>query len=108
MSMFGKPEWFKQTQVAWGLTPNAWQGWLYAAIWLLVVSIPTIVLFLNSLTVESVIWMAASLVAVTLDLGAILKAMKGEQTDEDVLYIDESETVSEEFATRNYDFHLRR
>ncbi|MBP85214.1 MAG: hypothetical protein CMJ64_00615 [Planctomycetaceae bacterium] len=106
--MFGKPEWFKEKQIGWGLTPICWQGWLYAATWLAVISIPFIALVLNSLVIESFIWMTASLVAITLDTGAVLKAMKRTETEEDVLYIDEGETVSEEFATRNYDFRLRR
>ena len=108
--MFGKPEWFKQTQarIGWGLAPCCWEGWVYAGIWLAVLAIPFLILFWNSLFLESVIWVAASLVAVTLDTGAVRKAMSQERPKDDVLYIDESETVSEEFATRNYDFRLRR
>lgn len=106
--MFGKPEWFKQERIGWGLTPICWQGWLYAAIWLAVVSVPFFVLILNWLVVESLIWLAASLVAARLDVGAVLKPMKTVQPDEDLLYIDDSETVSEELATRHYDFRLRR
>lgn len=106
--MFGKPEWFKQKRIGFSLTPICWQGWLYTATWLAVVLVPFLALFLNSLGIESLIWMTATLGAATLDVKAVLKAMKKMHADEDVLYIDDSETVSEELATRHYDFRLRR
>ena len=43
--------------------------------------------------------------ALVWDVRQILAAMG--PTDEDVLYIDETETLSEQFATRKFDFRLR-
>lgn len=106
--MFGKPEWFKQKQIGWGLTPVSWQGWIYSAVWLSVISLPFLILMRQGLLFESLIWLGASLVAVVVDVRWILKDLKGAAEKEDVLYIDEDETVSEQFATRNFDFRLRR
>ena len=106
--MFGKPEWFKQKQAGWALIPVCRQGWLYLAAILAIVSIPGLLLLWNSLGVESVIWTVASLAATTLDVRAVLRGMPRVEPDEDLLSADERETVSEEIATRNYDFRLRR
>ena len=31
--MFGKPQWFREKKLGWGLTPVTWQGWVYALVW---------------------------------------------------------------------------
>jgi hypothetical protein len=35
--MIGKPQWFKYRIFGWGLAPKTWQGWLYGAIWFIVI-----------------------------------------------------------------------
>ena len=106
--MFGKPEWFKETQVGWGLIPISWRGRVYVAIWLVVILFPFLLLFQQGLGLESLVWLGASLFAVVVDARWILREMKGMQNTDEVLYIDGNETVSEQLATREFDFRLRR
>ncbi len=103
--MFGKPEWFKKKQNGLGITPVSRQGWRYSAGWLAVLLLPFLVLVSERLVVESLVWMIAGCGALMWDVRQILKAM-GDSTD-DVLYIDDTETLSEQFATGKFDFRLR-
>ena len=49
--------------------------------------------------------MAATMGALTWDVRQIMAAMR--PSDEDVLYIGDTEPVCEQFATRKFDFRLR-
>ena len=104
--MFGKPDWFKKEQRGWGVTPLCWQGWGYTATWIGVLIVPFLLLAGEGLMLESLIWLTAATGAFVWDVRQILGAMSP-VADEDVLYIDETETLSEQFATRNFDFRLR-
>jgi hypothetical protein len=106
--MFGKAEWFKKGRLSWGMIPVCWQGWLYLATWLAVVLLPFFFLRRNLLMVESLIWMGASLAAAGLDARAVLRTLQRVEPSEDALRDAESESVSEELATRNYEFRLHR
>ncbi|MDA1052215.1 MAG: hypothetical protein O3C40_17295 [Planctomycetota bacterium] len=103
--MFGKPDWFKKKRLGWGITPICWQGWSYSAIWVGVLVLPFLLLIGEHLVLESLVWLGAAMGALVWDVRQILTAMR--PADEDVLYIGETETVSEQFATRNFDFRLR-
>lgn len=105
--MFGKPEWFKERQLGWGLTPIAWQGWVYVVLWLAIIVLPFLFFAASGRGIESFIWITASLVTAGLDVRWILRGMN-ESEAEDVLYIDENETASQQMATRHYDLQLRR
>lgn len=105
--MFGKPEWFKKRQAGWGITPVTWQGWAYASVWSGVVGLPFLTLLLQGLAVESLIWLVAAPAVLLWDVRSLLSEMQG-SANKEVLYIDDNETVSAQFATRNYDFRLRR
>lgn len=103
--MFGKPDWFKKKQRGWGITPICRQGWSYTALWVGVLVLPFVLLIGQHLVAESLVWLAAGTGALVWDVRQILAAMH--PADKDVLYIDETETVSEQFASRNFDFRLR-
>jgi hypothetical protein len=104
--MFGKPDWFKAKRFGWGLTPISWQGWSYTATWLGILIVPFFLLIVQHLAFESLVWLTAAMGTLVWDVRQILIA-KRSVADEDVLYIDESETLSEQFATRNFEFRLR-
>ncbi len=104
--MFGKPDWFKAKRFGWGITPISWQGWSYTANWVGIVILPFLLLIGQHLAVESILWLTAAMGTLVWDVRQILTAMRS-VADKDVLYIDESETLSEQFATRNFEFRLR-
>ncbi|HUG66978.1 MAG TPA: hypothetical protein VMM76_04455 [Pirellulaceae bacterium] len=104
--MFGKPDWFKKKRIGWGITPICWQGWSYTAAWIGVLVVPFLLLVGQHLMAESLLWLAAAMGTLVWDVRQILIAM-GPVAEDDVLYIDETETLSEQFATRNFDFRLR-
>ncbi len=103
--MFGKPEWFRPKSFGWGLTPITWQGWLYTAAWSAVMIVPFIGLITTGRWIESTIWIAASIAALTWDVAAILRQTN--TVDEDILIIDDDE-VNESLATKNYDLRSRK
>ena len=104
--MFGKPDWFKAKRFGWGITPISWQGWSYTATWVGIVILPFLLLIGQHLAVESILWLTAAMGTLVWDVRQILTAMRS-VADKDVLYIDESETLSEQFVTRNFEFRLR-
>ena len=104
--MFGKPDWFKKKRFGWGITPIRWQGWVYTATWIGVLIIPFLLLIGQHLMVESLLWLIAAMGTFVWDVRQILSAMRSVAKD-DVLYIGESETPSEQFPTRNFEFRLR-
>lgn len=104
--MFGKPDWFETKRNRWGISPVCWQGWSYTAAWAGILILPFLMLIGDRLVIESLIWLTAAMGAFVWDVRQILAAIRPVVKD-DVLYIDETETLSEQFATRNYDFRLR-
>ena len=113
--MFGKHHWFVKKRFGWGLSPVTWQGWSYTAIWCAVMIAPFLVLLRLGLLPQAGIWLVASMGVLVWDVKEILGEMNtglvadGEPTnsDEDVFVIDENETESERFYTRNYDLEIR-
>lgn len=91
--MFGKPAWFKKKRLGMGIKPVSWQGWSYAAGWVAVLILPFLLLAGERLVVESLVWLTASAGALVWDVRQVLAAMSPD--DGDVLYIDDSETLSE-------------
>jgi len=107
--MFGNPEWFREKRIGWGVVPTAWQGWGYTAVWTLVMACPFMALLARQQVAESLVWLAASMGALLLDVRQILKAKRRTVDDAaDVLYIGDEETDADRLATRNYDLSLRR
>lgn len=104
--MFGKPQWFREKKSGWGLTPITWQGWTYTAGWTSVLLLPYLAFLTRHQLAEAFIWLAAASGALVWDVRSILIAMRPPKAD-DVLYIDENETASQQFATRNFDLRLR-
>lgn len=106
--MFGNPEWFRERKIGWGVVPVSWRGWGYVAAWIAVMAVPFMALLSRELLAESLVWLAASMGTLLLDVHQILKAKRQAERAENVLYIGEEETDAERLSTRNYDLSLRR
>ena len=104
--MFGKPEWFRPEKIGWGLTPVTWQGWLYAGIWLVLITGPFLYFINHFLVPEAMIWLAAAIGTLCWDVRQILQAIGwADQRDADLL--DNLDTDSSGLATLNYDLRVR-
>ncbi len=112
--MFGKPEWFREKTVGWGLTPITWQGWAYALIWMAVIVAPFLGLLALRGGPEAALWLIGSLAFVVWDVRKILQQKRGngsanqKEPEDDMLYITGDEEDASSLATRNYDMHVRR
>ncbi len=111
-TMFGRPSWFVEQKIGWGLTPVTWQGWLYTLAWIGVISVPFVMLMTRGLAPEGVIWMTASIGALVWDVHRIIRAKRAGDSpvaDESshVHYIGDDDEASH-VVTRNYDLRLRR
>ena len=105
--MFGKPEWFREKTIGWGLFPITWQGWAYALVWTGLIIGPFIGLLSTGRVPESLVWMGASIGFVCWDVRQIMGEMHAAANPpEDLFYIDE-ETDTTQLATRSYDLHIR-
>ena len=106
--MFGKPEWFREKKIGWGIVPITWRGWGYSALWMFDMAGPFVALLARHQVVESLIWLAASMGTLLFDVRQILKA-KRKPDDAEVLYIgEEEETHTEQLATQHYNLQLRQ
>lgn len=105
--MFGKPEWFREKKIGWGVVPITWQGWGYSALWMLVLACPFMALLARGQAVESLIWLVAAMGTLLFDVRQILRA-KTTPDDAEVLYIGDEESDGERLTTRNYKLQLRR
>ena len=85
--MFGKPEWFKEKSCGWGITPVAWQGWVYTLVWSFVLTAPFIALLTTRREIEAIIWLVASTGALIWDVHGIVQAIRSRPPE--VLFIDE-------------------
>ena len=104
--MFGKPEWFREKTVGWGLMPITWQGWAYVGAWIAVLLTPFFIFLLPmGMVPEAIVWLLVAIGALTLDVRAIIRQMRYDAAG-DVFVIDEDTDVSQ-LATRNYDMELR-
>ena len=106
--MFGKPEWFRDKKVGWGLVPIRWQGWVYTALWCLILAGPFLLLIARENIVGGLVWVAAMLLALVWDVRQIKRARQvpsaARAKNDSVLYIGDDDTLS----TKNLDLHLRR
>ena len=73
--MFGKPHWFRRKRFGWGLVPIAAQGWLYTALWSLVIVMPYSLLIARHQTLEAIAWMIATAAALCWDVRLIMREM---------------------------------
>jgi hypothetical protein len=104
--MFGKPEWFREKTVGWGLTPAKWQGWAYAIVWGGVLTLPFLAFLLSLHRVpEALLWLGFGTIMLTWDVRGIIREMR-HQAAGDVFVIDD-ETDASSLATRNFDMHLK-
>lgn len=106
--MFGKAEWFRKTKTSLGIAPGTWQGWMYAAGWASVLLLPAAALVGQGKFLETLVWLLASGGLCAFDGWQLRGQVTGRSTGEgEVLYIDENETESARFATRNYQMRSR-
>ena len=104
--MFGKPEWFREKTLGWGLSPVSWQGWLYTLIWATVLAGPTIGLIATAKFWEALVWLAVAMGLLIWDVWQIIAQMREAQREHDVFVIDET-TDAEQISTEKYEFRLR-
>lgn len=109
--MFGKPQWFREKKLGWGLTPVTWQGWVYALVWAAVLVVPFLILIFLPIDGhagrmwEAGVWLIVSIGAMILDVKGILKAIRKSEDDANLLYIGD-ENAESHVTTRNYDLHI--
>ena len=104
--MFGKAEWFQQTNCPCGVSPVSLKGWLYLAVWGALVALPTAGLVLTGRAVpEAPIWLAFSGLFFVWDLRDMRRQLEAERVRNLPFIGDENE--SPELATRKFDLKLR-
>jgi hypothetical protein len=109
--MFGKPDWFKDKKVGWGLTPIKWQGWAYTLVWGAVIAGPFLLLISRENGMGAGVWMLAAMGGLIWDVWQIKRAryappVAAAKKKEPVLYIGDDEAT--ELSTKNLDMQLRR
>lgn len=114
--MFGKHHWFVKKRYGWGLSPISWQGWFYSAVWCAVMILPFTLMLWLGLVPQAGIWLVASIGVLVWDVKEILGEMapagpgqpaESQELEDELFVIDENETESERFYTRNYDLEIR-
>ena len=113
--MFGKPQWFREKKLGWGLVPITWQGWTYTAAWGAAIVLPYWVLVERHQAWEATTWLTLGIGALTYDVWQVLRAMKGgaaaqmaaAATDDDILYILDNGPATSPVVTRNYNLRLK-
>jgi len=106
--MFGKPEWFRDKKIGWGLIPVTWQGWAYTAAWGCAIAGPFVLLVSQHKALGAGVWMAAMLAGLIWDVWQIKRARNAPPVaakKEPVLYIGDDDT---RLSTKNLDLQLRR
>lgn len=105
--MFGKPEWFVPKRIGWGLTPVTWQGWVYALVWGVIIAAPFVGLLLSRGVVEAIIWMAAAMGFLIVDVRIILRGIRDAEEAKAMLRImEQQETRGKELSTDKFDLHI--
>ena len=113
--MFGKPEWFRDKKVGWGLHPVAWQGWVYAAAWAGVIAGPFALLLMATddsmqyRLLKAGTWLAVMISGLVWDVWQIKRARNAPPVaakKEPVLYIGDDDVKT--MSTKNLDLQLRR
>jgi hypothetical protein len=115
--MFGKPEWFRDKKVGWGLRPITWQGWLYTTTWGAAVAGPFAVLLarpdptiaMDYRLLSAGLWLVVSMSGLIWDVWQIKRARNAPPVaakKEPVLYIGDDDARS--VSTKNLDLQLRR
>jgi hypothetical protein len=115
--MFGKPHWFRDKAIGWGLRPITWQGWLYSALWVAAIAGPFVLLIGRQQPLEAMTWMALGLGALMVDVRQILLAMNPPQAvpvasapakrEDNVLYIMDDSQTHARVATRGFNLQTR-
>ena len=105
--MFGKPEWFREKTWGWGLSPIAWQGWLYALGWMAVLLTPFLLLIYREQPIQAGVWMLVMLAGMFADVRSIIHAgrLASKRSSEPLLYFNDDDSP---MATKHFDLHLRR
>jgi len=113
--MFGKPEWFRDKKVGWGLVPVSWQGWAYATGWGAAIAGPFAMLLARSdgtsmsyRLASAGVWLAVATAGFLWDVRQIKRArqLPVVAKKEPVLYIGDDDAKG--VSTKNLDLQLRR
>lgn len=105
--MFGKPQWFAPKKFGWGLRPVTKEGWIYAGVWCAVLILPFVGMLLSHKWLEAIIWIAAMIGFLIVDVKMILRAMQRREEEREVFRImDEEETRHETAETGKFAMHV--
>lgn len=103
--MFGKPEWFEEKTIGWGLVPVSYKGWMYTGLWAGVIAAPFLILLTMLKIPEAFVWMLVSVGALTIDVRSVVKQMRQKKERDALFFIgDDAES---HVATQNYDLHVK-
>ena len=69
-------KWFKPKRVGWGITPIAWQGWVYTAAWVGGMLVPQLLILRMRRPIIGLIWISAVTTALCVDSWFILRRLK--------------------------------
>jgi hypothetical protein len=104
--MFGKAEWFKQTDCCNFVYPVSTSGWRYLAVWSAAAALPAAGLALIGKTFpEALVWAAAATLAFWWDVRDIRRQLR--IAHERTLPFIGDEDESSDLATRQFDMKLR-
>ena len=100
--MFGKSEWFRY--IGSFPFPKTRQGAWYWAGWLATIAIPAGVMFAASLSIEMLIWLAISVLAMYFDVRSINSAKARREELDNLHYISlDDDDLGKRAETENYE-----
>jgi hypothetical protein len=104
--MFGKPDWFREKRIGWGLVPVNWRGWVYTTGWVAALGGPFLLLVERQQALEALIWLGGALGLLIWDVRAILQAKRPDAKE--VLYIGDEEGHPQRAVTNRFQFQWRK
>ncbi len=104
--MFGRPDWFRDKEVGWGLTPITWAGWAYTVAWIAAIAAPFGGLLLLRGVLPAVIWLAVSIGTLVWDVRQIKSARRA-LVAANVYYIGDEEALKSRMGSAKYTLHAK-
>jgi hypothetical protein len=104
--MFGRPDWFRDKEVGWGLTPITWAGWAYTVAWIAAIAGPFGGLLLMRGALPAIVWLGVSLTALVWDVRQIKSARRA-LVAANVYYIGDEELMKTREGSAKYTLHAK-
>jgi hypothetical protein len=106
--MFGKPEWFREKKIGWGLDPISWQGWVYVFLWVNVLIVPFTVLLTRNQPLEAGVWIVTILAFMLREVYVMKRALAEKADSPEQTANDQGSPPVDCIETRNFDLERRR